>query len=93
MTLDGEWKSVEGATAAEKAAMRFFKVVVEVLLGGGGFQPRRDSKRTQQVVALPAATSAALEAEKVAEPDECVEIAFGLDEWGEFPVIDKRPAK
>ncbi len=27
--LDGEWKSVEGATAAEKAAMRFFKVVVE----------------------------------------------------------------
>ena len=30
MTLDGEWKSVEGAMAAEKAAMRFFKVVVEV---------------------------------------------------------------
>ncbi len=29
-TLDGEWKSVKGATAAEKAAMRFFKVVVEV---------------------------------------------------------------
>ena len=29
-TLDGEWKSVEGATAAEKAAMRFFKVVVEL---------------------------------------------------------------
>ena len=28
--LDGEWKSVEGASAAEKAAMRFFKVVVEV---------------------------------------------------------------
>jgi len=28
-TLGGEWKSVEGATAAEKAAMRFFKVVVE----------------------------------------------------------------
>ena len=28
-TLDGEWKSVEGATAAEKAAMRFFNVVVE----------------------------------------------------------------
>ena len=28
--LDGEWKSVEGATAAKKAAMRFFKVVVEV---------------------------------------------------------------
>ena len=27
-TLDGEWQSVEGATAAEKAAMRFFKVVV-----------------------------------------------------------------
>ncbi len=27
---DGEWKAVEGATAAEKAAMRFFKVVVEV---------------------------------------------------------------
>ena len=26
--LDGEWKAVEGATAAEKAAMRFFKVVV-----------------------------------------------------------------
>ena len=44
--VDGEWKSVEGATAAEKAAMRFFKVVVEVQLGGGGFQPRRDSKRT-----------------------------------------------
>ena len=29
-TLDGEWRTVEGATAAEKAAMRFFKVVVEV---------------------------------------------------------------
>ena len=29
-TLDGEWKSVEGATAAEKALMQFFKVVVEV---------------------------------------------------------------
>ena len=29
-TLDGEWKVVEGAAAAEKAAMRFFKVVVEV---------------------------------------------------------------
>ena len=29
-TLDGEWKAVEEATAAEKAAMRFFKVVVEV---------------------------------------------------------------
>ncbi len=29
-TLDGEWKAVEGATAAKKAAMRFFKVVVEV---------------------------------------------------------------
>ena len=28
--LDGEWKSVEGATAAEKAVMRFFKVVMEV---------------------------------------------------------------
>ena len=27
--LGGEWKSVEGATAAEKAAMRFFNVVVE----------------------------------------------------------------
>jgi len=27
---DGEWKAVEGATAAEKAAIRFFKVVVEV---------------------------------------------------------------
>ena len=29
-TLDGEWKAVEGASAAEKAAMRFFKVMVEV---------------------------------------------------------------
>ena len=29
-TLDGEWKAVEGASAAEKAAMRFFKVVVEM---------------------------------------------------------------
>jgi len=29
-TLDGEWKAVEGVTAAEKAALRFFKVVVEV---------------------------------------------------------------
>ena len=28
--LDGEWKAVEGATAPEKAAMQFFKVVVEV---------------------------------------------------------------
>ncbi len=28
--LDGEWKAVEEATAAEKVAMRFFKVVVEV---------------------------------------------------------------
>ena len=27
--LDGEWKAVEGASAV-KAAMRFFKVVVEV---------------------------------------------------------------
>ena len=30
LTLDGEWKAGEGATATEKAAMRFFKVVVEV---------------------------------------------------------------
>ncbi len=29
-TLEGEWKAVEGASAAEKAAMRFFKVVVVV---------------------------------------------------------------
>ena len=29
-TLNGEWKTVEGATAAEKVAMRFFKVVVVV---------------------------------------------------------------
>ncbi len=29
-TLDGEWKAVEEVAAAEKAAMRFFKVVVEV---------------------------------------------------------------
>ena len=29
-SLDGEWKAVEEATAAEKAEMRFFKVVVEV---------------------------------------------------------------
>ena len=29
-TLDGEWKAVEGASAAEKAAMQFFMVVVEV---------------------------------------------------------------
>ena len=28
-TLDGEWKAVEGAPAEEKAAMRFFKVVVQ----------------------------------------------------------------
>ena len=28
--MDGERKAVEGATAAEKAAMRFFKVVVDV---------------------------------------------------------------
>ena len=28
-TLDGEWKSVEGVSATEKAAMWFFKVVVE----------------------------------------------------------------
>ena len=27
--VNGEWKAVEGATAAEKAAMQFFKVVVE----------------------------------------------------------------
>ena len=27
--LESDWKSVEGATAAEKAAMQFFKVVVE----------------------------------------------------------------
>ena len=32
-TLEGEWKAVEGAPAAEKAAMRFFKVVVEVQEG------------------------------------------------------------
>ena len=29
-TLDGEWKAVEGASAAKKAAIRFFKEVVEV---------------------------------------------------------------
>ena len=29
-SLDGEWKAVEGVTTEEKAAMRFFKVVVEV---------------------------------------------------------------
>ena len=29
-SLDGEWKAVERATAMEKAAMRFFKVMVEV---------------------------------------------------------------
>ena len=29
--LNGEWKAFEGATVAEKAAMRFFKVVVEGL--------------------------------------------------------------
>ena len=28
--LESDWKAVEGATAEEKAAMRFFKVVVEV---------------------------------------------------------------
>jgi len=28
--LKGEWKAVEGATAAERVAMRFFKVVMEV---------------------------------------------------------------
>ena len=27
-TLDGDWKVVEEASAAEKAVMRFFKVVV-----------------------------------------------------------------
>ena len=29
-SLDGEWKAVEGVTMEEKAAMRFFKVVVEL---------------------------------------------------------------
>ena len=29
--MEGEWKVAEGAKAAEKAAMRFFKVVVEGL--------------------------------------------------------------
>ena len=33
-SLGGEWKAVEGATAAEKAAMRFFKVVVGGCVGG-----------------------------------------------------------
>ena len=28
--LDGEWKSLEGATAEETAAMRLFKVAVEL---------------------------------------------------------------
>ena len=28
--MDGEWKAVEEATVAERAAMRFFKVVLEV---------------------------------------------------------------
>ena len=28
--VDGDWKAVEAATAAEKAAMRFFKMVVEM---------------------------------------------------------------
>ena len=27
VTLDDKWETVEGATAVEKAAMRFFKVV------------------------------------------------------------------
>jgi len=27
--VDGEWKVVEGALAAEKEVMRFFKVVVQ----------------------------------------------------------------
>jgi len=30
VALAGDWKAVEGATAAERAAMRFFKVAVEV---------------------------------------------------------------
>jgi hypothetical protein len=29
-TLEGPWEAVEGASAAEKAAMRFFKVTVEL---------------------------------------------------------------
>ena len=29
-TLDGDWKAVEWATAAEKSALRYFKVVVEL---------------------------------------------------------------
>ena len=33
-TLDCEWKAVEGATAEEKAVMRFFKVVVGCSRGG-----------------------------------------------------------
>ena len=28
--LDGDWKAVDVATPAERAAMRFFKVTVEV---------------------------------------------------------------
>ena len=53
----------------------------------------RDPPAAKMVALHTVATSAALKAEKVAESDECVEIAFGLDDWGELPVIDKRPAK
>ena len=82
--------------------MRFFKVVVEVPYGGATVAGRQPSRAVTQERDPPAAkmaalhtvaTSAALKAEKVAESDECVEIAFGLDDWGELPVIDKCPAK
>ena len=53
----------------------------------------RDPPAAKMAALHTVATSAALKAEKVAEPDECVEIAFGLDDWGELPVIDKCPAK
>ena len=46
--VDGEWKAVEGATAAEKAAMRFFKVVVEGQEGRGsprGLAPPQRARR------------------------------------------------
>ena len=50
-TLGGEWKAVEGVSAAEKAAMRFFKVVVEVQWGADSSRVGTASVQ-QQVVAL-----------------------------------------
>ena len=52
--MDGERKAVEGATAGERAAMRFFKVVVVVQYGRGSPRTARPTMQFFKVaVELP----------------------------------------